>query len=238
MQSTHPISDSLLTCLFEMYQMLVMFNGTSYRAESEYTGNNLRSELGNISRVLRVCLERWNGPSHKADGRLDKVLTTVYSLLHLSRTVIYYDVPLLSRAIECSTKHGLLSTTARLWALKGSSEFDLLVTDAALSSSSKALDLYRKVKDTCGEADCLSTMSDIYQNLDLMEDATQSLKSALGLYDAIGSTRGRASALHKLGGLYTHDGEVYKVSVALNRALKLYEDLCDHLHSKRTSKSG
>ncbi|KZV62699.1 hypothetical protein PENSPDRAFT_711258, partial [Peniophora sp. CONT] len=58
MQTTRPISDSLLICLFDHYRGIVTFPANDYQAEKNHAEKNIRAELGNISDVFTLCLDR------------------------------------------------------------------------------------------------------------------------------------------------------------------------------------
>jgi tetratricopeptide (TPR) repeat protein len=128
--------------------------------------------------------------------------------------------------------HGIAVTAARrtgnrhteAGALADLGDAQYLVTDypAATESLSRALELYREVRDQLGEAGVHSTLGVIQHSTGKAEESAASHERSLNLYRRLGHTLGEATALNRRGGLQWPPGDKRGAIAAQEQALALY----------------
>ncbi|MCB0745612.1 MAG: tetratricopeptide repeat protein, partial [Ignavibacteriae bacterium] len=98
--------------------------------------------------------------------------------------------------------------------------------EQGIQYNERALKIYRANGNKYNEANTLSNMANIYDNLKKPEKAIKLQQQAYTLFEEVGSKRGMANALTNTGIAYTSI-DYYKTLEYLKRTLPIYEELGD-----------
>jgi tetratricopeptide (TPR) repeat protein len=93
---------------------------------------------------------------------------------------------------------------------------------AAVTSATRALQLYRDLGDQAGQAAALHMIGVLRVITDDYLAAAAELRQALELFRSLGHRRGQADALHYLGLVHHQTGDYPAAAACLGQALELY----------------
>ncbi|KZV60711.1 hypothetical protein PENSPDRAFT_759879 [Peniophora sp. CONT] len=235
MLAHHPISGPFLTCLSDIYYALLDFPSPDFSTQVLRAKKDIRPELGNISTVMRLCLQTSNATVS------ERILLSINSFAALCHAISIYDVPqpLLAEAITRTTETDFSGSAvaARLRYTHGHCLYYQDRESEAVLALSGAYEMYRQLGDQRNEAECQQTLADCYTRLGKPDEAERRLNSALGLYLRIDDRRGQVETLHKMCNLYNWLDRLEDTENALQRALDLALEVEDQHLEAHTMRS-